>query len=340
MQDNVGFEHSFAGFTDFSQCYPIPSAGWIFAGSSIVLGAAISTIPQIVRIIRRCSSFGLNWMYVSITSFGQFILVYNVIGLHAADFAGVLQVSLAIAIPRFLTFLITFCLWFCYLPIPFLNFIFLDLKRQERSRVLSAWLLGFIIGSGVFLSALHSILVHLFGLAGSPALNFGKALGTFSAILVIFQYVPQMITTWKLQSPGSLSIALLAIQAPGGTVNALFMWIGQGDSWTTWSSILAASLQMWIVLGICIYFKVKRKREAERPSESSSMGELLVPQDAQGVIPGGFDNLNLPQDSPLDVVGSEADGAMPVRFDERENPGEIRGDGAGASREPMGLFVD
>jgi hypothetical protein len=80
------------------------------------------------------------------------------------------------------------------------------------------------------------------------------------------------------------------MQAPGALLNAMFMWIGQGDSWTTWSSILGASVQLSILFGICLYFKCRPKdAQPVAPAVPGSIGEPLVPQGAATVMPGGFD---------------------------------------------------
>jgi uncharacterized protein with PQ loop repeat len=102
----------------------------------------------------------------------------------------------------------------------------------------------------------------------------GRTIGTITTCIVVVQYVPQMVTTCRLRGPGSLSIALMAIQAPGGTLNALFMWLAQGDDWTTWISIEAASVQMFILLANSSYFKCRawRERKARQGEQKSLSG--------------------------------------------------------------------
>jgi hypothetical protein len=114
----------------------------------------------------------------------------------------------------------------------------------------------------------------LFGCGSAWVVMVGKFFGTFATFMCIVQYVPQMITTCRLKSSGSLSLLLLALQSPGGFINAAFMWIGQGDDWTTWISILAAAVQQAILLGICLYFKHKKKVKAEVSDASIADGLL------------------------------------------------------------------
>jgi uncharacterized protein with PQ loop repeat len=107
----------------------------------------------------------------------------------------------------------------------------------------------------------------------------GKFFGTVAGLICVAQYLPQMITTCKLRSSGSLSLVLLSIQAPGGLLNAIFMAVGQKDDWTTYISILAASVQQFLLLGICLFFKVRKKRPRHTMSteDSSSTGKVSDP---------------------------------------------------------------
>jgi hypothetical protein len=219
---------------------------------------------------------------VTVTTVGQFILVFNVLCLHTADFAGLAQVRFLSAVPRMLTFGITFALWLCYLPVAFLNAIFVDLADRRRRpapqprvaiRIGAAWIVG-TVGIGLGLCVAYTALAAGGGFASAPVLMLGKTTRTIATCLVVVQYVPQMVTTCRLRGPASLSVALMAMQAPGGTLNALFMWLAQSDHWTTWISIEASSVQMFILLAICAYFKFRawREKKARKEEERSLSG--------------------------------------------------------------------
>ena len=276
MQEFSGYTNSFAGFVDYSLCYPVPSPLWIALGTAITLGCMVSVLPQIVVLVRRRTSYGLNPLYVFVTSFGQFMLVMNVVSLHTADFIGILQIPLATVLPRLLTFGITFTMWFFYMPVPFLNAIFFDnnqrIGRNEEvvaaERFWNTVLTGLMPFLGLGMVFVYTVQMLIWGVSSSTVMVTGRVYGTFAAVLVIAQYLPQMITTCKLKDNGSLSMALMLMQAPGGLANVLFMAIGQGDDWTTWISLLAGSIQMFILLGICTFFKLRRRRKV--PIEDQS----------------------------------------------------------------------
>ncbi|OHT10612.1 PQ loop repeat family protein [Tritrichomonas foetus] len=275
---------SLSGFIDYSFCFPETSVLWTALGAFIAIGSCISLIPQIVNINKRNSSFGLNPISIFVTSFSQFILLTNVLCMHVFDFVGVFQFPIIQSIPRYLTFAVTFVLWFFYLPIPFLNVIFFDLnfrvKRQDdkikREKLFGEFIIVFLpISAFVFLLIfLVGGLLH--GFNSKFIVVYGGTCGTVSTVIGFAQYLPQMITTIRLQDPGSLSLMLLLMQAPGGLANALFLWFGQGDHWSTWISILSAAIQQFILIAIILYFKFKKWRIRKMFGEYQSFEDNSV----------------------------------------------------------------
>jgi uncharacterized protein with PQ loop repeat len=286
MNSDSGWPSSFAGFLDYSSCYP-PSQAiiWQVVGWGLLAGTILSVIPQIRLIIHRRSSFGLNSFAIFVTSFGQFIIAANVLCLRTADFIGFLQYPMSRTLPRLQTFINYVGLWITYLPIAFLNMIFFDTEpRLVRSGAA-------IQGERYFnrmltiLTTLVSLVILVVYVGGVVLQGYGSAylmtigmfFGTLATFMCIAQYVPQMITTCKIKGSGSLSLLLLAIQSPGGFVNSAFMAFGQGDNWTTWLSILAAAIQQAILLGICLVFNARQKKRRETASESNlNMSETLL----------------------------------------------------------------
>jgi uncharacterized protein with PQ loop repeat len=288
MNSDNGWPTSFSGFLDYSICFPTSQSWlWQFIGWYLFGGTIISLAPQLRLIVSQRSSFGLNSFAIFVTSFGQFIIVVNVLCLRATDFAGMLQFPLSYSISRLQTFINYLTLWLTYLPIAFMNMLFFDkeprLKRPADSIRADKYfnhmltILNPIVA--LLIAAVFAAGTALFGVGSSWIVTVGKFFGTFATFMCVAQYVPQMITTCRLKSSGSLSLALLAMQSPGGFLNAAFMWFGQGDDWTTWISILAAAVQQAILLGICIFFKVQKKRQRQDPSDASMSDPLLANQD-------------------------------------------------------------
>lgn len=268
MDDNLGYSYSWNGFIDYIGCYHKVGPIWITVGACIFAGTIISLIPQIIRIVRLRTSYGISPFFVFITSITQYLVVINVFCLHNADFYGVLQITPLRTIPRLLTFGNLFILWFCYLPIGLLYLIFFDRnprKNRDHQAFRREWKIGIItISSLIITSILTFILYVIFGYvtgySSDLIIYYGKVLGTASSILTVVQYLPQFITTCKIKDNGSLSLVTLAIQAPGGTINAIFMMVGNSESWTTFLSTFSSAVQQWSLLFLCIYYKCKQKQ--------------------------------------------------------------------------------
>ncbi|KAK8893944.1 hypothetical protein M9Y10_022373 [Tritrichomonas musculus] len=270
MNSDTGYDYSLAGFTDYTSQMETSSSGiWQALGYIIFTGTVISLIPQIHSIIKRRSSYGINPMTPFISNFSQFILLFNIICLRSSDFVAATQVNFFQVLPRLMTFANAFALWIVYLPVIILNTLYFDReKRANRPTedLHKEWCFNLlftclnIIGSFIILF-IFFILIFVTGIGSKIITSMGKVFGTIALLSVIIQYLPQFVTTCKLRDNGSFSLLLLAIQAPGGTASALFMAIGQNDHWTTWMSTLAASIQQFCLLFLCIIFKIQRRRK-------------------------------------------------------------------------------
>ena len=262
---------SFSGFFDYSHYYEGLTPLWILIGVGIFLGTVISVIPQILSIVTHKSSYGINSFTVLLTNVSQYFVVINFVCLHAPDFVGILQINYNVVMQRFLTFFNVFSLWFCYAFIPFLNMVFFDINvrcnRNEKSitrdkkivRLTMTIILCFYL-AGI---AVPYSLGFKYGFTSDQVVKFGEVLGSICAFTSFVQYLPQIYTVIRLREHGSLSLIMLGIQAPGGIVNSLFMWLGQHEHWTTWLSFFVSASEQFILLTICIIFKIKNRKESE-----------------------------------------------------------------------------
>lgn len=267
--DNHGNDYSFAGFNDYTSQMNENSSGiWKIVGYLIFVGTIISLIPQIYNLIKRRTSYGINPMTPFVSNFGQFILLLNIICLRSSDFMAAIQVNFFHSLPRLMTFVNAFALWFFYLPIIVLITVFFDHannRNKKPNELHREWIFNLfflflnIIGSFILLF-LFFILIFISGIGSKIITTIGKLLGSLTVISVFIQYLPQFYTTCKIKDNGSFSLLLLGIQAPGGALSAIFMAIGQNDHWTTWASTLAASIQQFLLLFLCLIFKFRRRR--------------------------------------------------------------------------------
>ena len=261
----------YSGFIDYSSFFPVSDAVWIIVGVLITAGSVISVIPQISLIVKKRSSFGLNPITIFITNLNQCIILINIICLHPQDFTGLpSQRPWYKTLSRLLTFGSAFSLWIVYLPIVFLCHVFFDTSfrplrdepQMQHDKLFARMLSGLMPIVSTLLLATYLISVGLYGITNSFAITYGKTLGSLATVIVFVQYLPQMITTFKLKDNGSLSLLMLCIQAPGGLADVLFLWIGQGDDWTTWISYLVAALEQVVLIIMIVFFKCTRKHKA------------------------------------------------------------------------------
>ncbi|PVV02687.1 hypothetical protein BB560_002854 [Smittium megazygosporum] len=83
---------------------------------------------------------------------------------------------------------------------------------------------------------------------------WGKLLGVFSLFVTLVQFIPQIVKTYSLKEPGSLSIPMMVMQSPGGFLFAYILASQPNSSWTSWiSTFFAASFQM-VLLFLCLYY--------------------------------------------------------------------------------------
>jgi uncharacterized protein with PQ loop repeat len=109
----------------------------------------------------------------------------------------------------------------------------------------------------VILSIFAALLVS-YGMGSNALHSLSDLCGVIAMGIGLAQYIPQMVTTIKLKDNGSLSIMMLLIQFPGGMANALFMWIGRHETWSSWTSTKSAAIQQMILFGICLFFKMRK----------------------------------------------------------------------------------
>lgn len=266
-----------AGFADYSRFYPVAAFSWMLLGTGLMIGTSISVIPQILLLIKNKSSYGLNPVTLFTVHMNQVIILINIISLNIPDFVGLPQATpWYLPYSRLLTIGNALMLWLFYMPIIFCSFILYDKNiytNRDHTKMRREKFLGRFLGVlNPTISLIMFFLIECFaitmGMRCSVNMYYGKLMGTISTFIVLVQYFPQMYTTFKLKTNGSLSILMLCIQAPGGLANSLFLWLGQHDDWSTWISYMAAAAEQFILLGMCIYYKCKNMKKRKLGSEN------------------------------------------------------------------------
>eukprot|EP00658_Telonema_sp_P-2_P075557 TRINITY_DN6515_c0_g1_i2.p1 TRINITY_DN6515_c0_g1~~TRINITY_DN6515_c0_g1_i2.p1 ORF type:complete len:260 (-),score=50.71 TRINITY_DN6515_c0_g1_i2:87-866(-) len=105
------------------------------------------------------------------------------------------------------------------------------------------------------------------------SLNLAQGLTYTGSVLVMVAFAPQLWSTWKLKSAGSLSLFFILIQTVGNVLVFVNYKFIQDDPWTSWApTLVAASMQGTIVsLGTYFYWTRERNREVlESPVKDRS----------------------------------------------------------------------
>lgn len=86
-------------------------------------------------------------------------------------------------------------------------------------------------------------------------------LGVVATVLAGIQYIPQLLTTWRLQAVESLSIPSMCIQTPGSFVFAGSLAKRLGPSgWSSWGIYLVTGCLQGALLTMSIIFELRERR--------------------------------------------------------------------------------
>lgn len=284
-----GYDYSFSGFIDYTKCYKEVNVLWLVVGLCIFVGTVISVIPQLYNYVKLRSNFGINSLAVFMISFSQWVQTMNYFCLHNADFAGITRAQFKRWFPRLVSFLNIFILWYIYLGNTFLNLIFFDkeprkLRPQEtikRDRIVNVTFMLLLHILSFIVILVFYIIGPPIGFASNAMFYYGSVLGTMGGVITVIQYIPQMITTCKVQGPGSLSLILLCIQAPGGLTNSAFMIFGTGENWSTWFPTLMGALQQCVLIIIIVFFMCKNCGKKVQQDASDQTDKDISRPDAE-----------------------------------------------------------
>lgn len=188
------------------------------------------------------------------------------------DILGLLQLGMG-----FLMFTILFILYFVYYPEQNKRPIDdpINLAPEWQSSLLVLFLsIGFVFMT-IFISLLLLIVYH------SEFLNryvmiWGSILGYLASICATVQYLPQIQKTWRMQSPGSLSITMMSIQTPGTLIFIYVLTRREGIHYTTWLPFAVAASLQGVVLCLCIYFEYIREYRHDRIQVDANVLEVSL----------------------------------------------------------------
>ncbi|PSN62003.1 PQ loop repeat protein-like protein [Corynespora cassiicola Philippines] len=245
----------------------------------IVLGILVSYLPQHYKIISRRSSRGLSPLFVLLGSVSGTASITNILTLPestrdmgcckeigtfpcAAALLGIVQIGVQ---------------WSCFFFIMLLFLIFFPRNAQddpeEQDGSLPTWkeaILVLVLFSVFFVFSFLGSVIVVYA-APSHLRVWANFLGLLGTVLAAVQYIPQIITTWRLQETGSLSVPMMCIQTPGSFVFAasLAARLGPGG-WSAWGLFILTGMLQGCLLAMSLWF-LWRDREASKATSPSPM---------------------------------------------------------------------
>jgi uncharacterized protein with PQ loop repeat len=242
----------------------------LVVGILLIIGTIASFIPQYVKIIRNKSVDGLNHWTQGLGNisafcalFGAFMLDFEILK-HCEDnkYCG----------RNLLPFIQLFFTWLCPLItyIIFIKYyssnyyIILFTKKIKQNNIVYGFFSFYAIVF-LFCVTMTSVVLWLKWESWKKhGILFGQILSIISAIVTSFVWIPQIITTCKEQSIGSLSLLSLLIQAPGSIVIFVFQVIVSKSSWYIGLPYIFAGILQTVLLIMGYLFerrnKIKRNR--------------------------------------------------------------------------------
>lgn len=242
----------------------------------IACGIVASYIPQHMRIHRRRSSEGLSpfFLLLGVTSctnslINIAVLQWNVLrccsslslGICLANSLGVIQLLLQWAM-----FTTTLILFLIYFPRP--NYFPVTSGRVPVAKPIPrhtslGWSLSLAVSIVAIIHLISFSAVSLSFLRKSAtrekAILWANWLGASAMVLSALQYLPQLWTTYRKGSVGSLSLLTLAVQAPGSFVFAYSIAQRPGTRWSSWVLFVVTGCLQFILAGLCVYFRSKHR---------------------------------------------------------------------------------
>lgn len=122
--------------------------------------------------------------------------------------------------------------------------------KEEFARII--WVAKLVAAHGIA-SILQIVIAFL---TNRPVLlALAQFNGLMSTGLTIIKYVPQILMTYRLKHPGTLSIGMMCIQTPGGFIFTASLFFTKNIHWSSWISYFVAAMLQGTLLTLCIYYE-------------------------------------------------------------------------------------
>lgn len=275
---------------DFCSVYDGASVANFILSLAITAGIFVSYLPQYIRIHRKQTSEGLSVNFLLLGSCSLLFTFTNIvlISSRARYCCRVGALSLFNCLNSQLNLVQIGLQCTCAIMILVLVLVFtrgsVAQDKHEYARIVR-------VGQLVVVHAAASLVQIAVGLgAGRPTLLvLAQFNGLMSTMLTVVKYVPQILTTYRLKHPGTLSVGMMCIQTPGGFVFTATLFFTKGSHWSSWMSYFTAAMLQGSLLALCVYYEwsasyrnseresVERIVEDNTHADDGETGQLLEP---------------------------------------------------------------
>lgn len=120
---------------------------------------------------------------------------------------------------------------------------------------LTIYSLWAILGGSIitFVSLLYT------GVNSSFVQQMNFVFGIIGTVTIIFQWSPQIVTTFVHKGPGALSILTLAISAPGSILTFISLLFARKSA-SVWLPYILSATQQIIIISMALFFRFRKKQ--------------------------------------------------------------------------------
>lgn len=229
------------------QAYEDGSPFDTYLAITLAVGIILSYVPQQVSIIKRRTIEGISPLFLMLMNIGSALVLGNMLIESspvlrccpelsfyecANSLLGLIQVAAAFLGP---------------LGILVLSWQFTGYDFSEYNELMT-------VGQSVAAVDFALLVVVVLSWHSSHSRMVSNALGLSGAVLGVIQYLPQLLTTYRLKHTGSLSKMTLLIQIPGGYLWCFSLYVREGSVWSTWITIFVAATLQSVLLILAMYY--------------------------------------------------------------------------------------
>lgn len=153
-----------------------------------------------------------------------------------------------------------------------------DAEQAQHDESLPTWkeaVLVLAVSLVFFVIALFGSVIFVYA-ARQYIRGWANFLGLLATVLAAVQYIPQIITTWRLQETGSLSIPMMCIQTPGSAVFAASLAVRLGTAgWSTWGLFILTGMLQGCLLTMSLWFLWRDRKIAKGDHLQSANGDSV-----------------------------------------------------------------